>query len=472
MTQAVAPLHPDQTNGPTTFADRLRAVMAGHGVWALGDQAVLSLGNFLTNLAIYRRFSKTASGDYYIVLSFILFLNNLHMALVTYPLSITVGTVTDAEFRRRTGRAVAFTVLGSIICSALIAWPTARIGGWTLVPWVVSALILWQLQETLRRAMMGRLEYRRAIPGDAISYLGQAALAWALIGRDSPVYWAFALIAITSGAAIVIQLAQFMEVEPDSPPVARPAPEAAAAAPRIHFNPMYLNPGARSWDAQLNEHWTFGKWVLLSNLANVFTLYATPWVIGYFQGTAVVAMFSTLILLLNASNPVCFSVANLITPAVAKAKAEKNLSAGRKSAALYALQGAALLLPFYGILLIAPGFALHLLYGDHSPYLTLTSQLRVFVLVYACMYASIMVTSYLCGLGKSRGQFFGQATNAVITCLVTLPLAAKFGVTGAAWGGLLPVVAQLLVSLYYLRVVDTAETKGIQTPSQTMTMPV
>ena len=102
MTDAVAPIPQDFSDGRPPVADRLRAMLAGHGVWALGDQGILSLGNFLTNLAIYRRFSKTASGDYYIVLSFILFLNNLHMALVTYPLSITVGTVTDAEFRRRT----------------------------------------------------------------------------------------------------------------------------------------------------------------------------------------------------------------------------------------------------------------------------------------------------------------------------------------------------------------------------------
>jgi O-antigen/teichoic acid export membrane protein len=415
---------------------KLRAIWNSNSFWALGDQAILSAGNFLTNLTIYREFSdrKAEAGKYYIVLSFILFLNNLHMSLVTYPLSITAGACGERDFRRRTRRAVEFTLLGSILFSAVIILPTARIGGWALVPWVVAALILWQLQETLRRAMMARLEYRRAMPGDIISYLGQAILVWAFIRHDTPISWAFGIIGITSAAAIVVQFIQL----------------------RGH-QPVVLAPEDPVWAEQAAEHWNFGKWLMLSNLTGILSVYATPWVIGYFQGTGGAAMYSAVILLLNASNPVLASVAGLITPAVAKSKAEQGMVAARRIAKKYATEGGALLVPFYGILLLIPGFMLKKFYKANSPYIVLTSQMRVFVLIYACTYLSAMISSFLCGLGKSRLPFFGQAANAVCTVLITLPLAARYGVTGAAWGGLIPIMAQLTVNLYFLRSVRDTE---------------
>ncbi len=437
MSDGAVPVLPYRVDDSPVVLRKLRAIWNSRSFWALGDQAILSAGNFFTNLAIYRRFSKTASGDYYIVLSFILFLNNLHMALVTYPLSITAGACGEADFRRRVRRSVEFTLLGSVLFSAVIVWPTARIGGWALVPWVVSALILWQLQETLRRAMMARLEYHRAVWGDLVSYAGQAAMVWALIGQDTPVFWAFGIIAVTSAASIVVQFIQLQG-----------------------HQRVAIAPSDPRWSEQAVEHWHFGKWVLLSNLTNILSVYATPWVIGYFQGTGGAAMFSAVILLLNASNPILASVAGLITPAVAKASAEQSIRAARQVARKYAIQGAVLLLPFYGLLLLFPGFMLSKFYKSTSPYVVLTGQLRAFVVVYAVTYASAMIASYLCGLGKSRFPFYGQAVNAICTCLVTLPLAAKFGVTGAAWGGLLPVVAQLLVSLYYLRMTNRASTDG------------
>jgi O-antigen/teichoic acid export membrane protein len=113
--------------------------------------------------------------------------------------------------------------------------------------------------------------------------------------------------------------------------------------------------------------------------------------------------------------------------------------------------------PFYALLLLVPGFMLAKFYKSSSPYVVLTGQLRVFVFIYAFTYLTAMVASYLCGLGKSRLPFYGQAVNAGCTVLITLPLAAKFGVTGAAWGGLLPIIAQLCVNVYFLRFADTPE---------------
>ena len=402
------------------------------GLWSLGDQAILSLGNFFTNWLLLRKLPEGRYGNYYIVLSFILFLNNLHTAWVTYPLSVTSAGISDGELRRRVRRAIGMTLLLAIPESLVICWGTVATVGWHLVPWVIGAMMLWQLQETVRRALMARLEHRRAIFGDAVSYLGQAAAVW-FITRSNAINLetAFAIVALTSGVAMLIQAMQLGLFTPsETPPV-------------------------HTMRHQAHHHWVLGQWVLLSCLVNLLTVYSIPWVIRYYNGAPGAAMYSAVLLVLNASNPLLASVANLITPVVAKAKADaeaRGQSGGRETqnAALkYAVQGALVLFPFFAFLIIAPGFVLHIFYKPGSPYLQLTTAMRIFPFAYALIYISAMFTSYLCGLGKSRLPFYGQIINAIITCLITLPLVARYGVIGAAWGAIIPAAGQVAVGAYY-----------------------
>ena len=427
MTDLAAPVLNDPRNGIIHLTRRLRSLADMRGFWSLGDQAVLSLGNFLTNWLLLRS-QAVWYGNYFIVLSFILFMNNLHMALVTYPLSVTSSGISDSELRRRIRRAIGMTLLLAIPEGAAICWGTVATVGWYLVPLVIGALVLWQLQETVRRALMARLEHRRAIFGDIISYLGQAAAIWFVIHHGTiSIENVFQIICITCLIAFVIQAIQVRVFAP------------------IDTLPMH------SLRHHLYHNWNLGKWVLSSNITNVITCYSIPWTIRYFHGAMGVAMFSAVVLLPNASNPLLAGVANLITPVVAKIKAEGTLREAKHAAMKYALQGGFILLMFFGFLSIAPSVALHIFYKTGSPYLQLVTPLRVFVVVYALMYISAALTSYLCGLGESKLPFYGQVANAVITCLITLPLCAKYGVTGAAWGGLFPVAFQVILGIFFVQ---------------------
>jgi O-antigen/teichoic acid export membrane protein len=208
---------------------------------------------------------------------------------------------------------------------------------------------------------------------------------------------------------------------------------------------------------QARHHLSLGQWILLANALSLLTVYSIPWVVGYFKGTTEVASYSALLLVLNASNPLLASIANLITPVVAKLKAEAHargetgLRQAQRAALKYSIQGAVLLFPFFAVLALVPGMALHIFYKHGSPYLLLTTPMRVFTIAYAFMYISAMINSYLCGLGNSLLPFVGQAVNALVTCLITLPLVAKFGVTGAAWGGMFPVIAQVAIGIYFVK---------------------
>jgi len=416
-----------------SLSRRIRALADMRGVWSLADQAILSLGNFLTNWLLIRT-QAIWYGNYYVVLSFILFLNNLHMALVTYPLSITSAGITDSELRRRVRRAIGMTLLLAVPESIAICLGTvATTRSWQLVPLVIGALVLWQLQETVRRALMARLEHRRAIFGDMVSYLGQAA-AILLVLHHGPISieGVFEIIAVTSLIALLIQAGQLqLHLPSDTPPV-------------------------HTLTQQARHHLSLGQWVLLMNLINLLTIYSIPWVLRYFHGPFGVAMYSAVLLVLNASNPLLASVANLITPVVAKAKAETELRGEsgaretRHAALKYTLQGALLIFPLFVFLIALPGVALHIFYKANSPYLQLTTVMRVFAFAYALMYISAVINSYLCGLGRSRLPFIGQVANATVTLLITLPLVASYGTIGAAWGTLFAVLTQVTLGSYFV----------------------
>jgi O-antigen/teichoic acid export membrane protein len=110
-----------------------------------------------------------------------------------------------------------------------------------------------------------------------------------------------------------------------------------------------------------------------------------------------------------------------------------------------------MLAPYYGLLLVAPGLALRVFYGRNFNHAPLHDELRVFVLGYSLMYVGNICVSVLNGLGRGHAGFIATAVAAAGAALIAVPLAAAFGVTGAAWGGIVPITAQLLVAAVLLQ---------------------
>ena len=166
--------------------------------WALTDQGVVSLGNFLTTLLMARYLPASEFGVYSLLFSTILFLNALHSALVTVPVLIRGAAMSSTELRQWASAAVrASLVLGTVFggIAVIAAWMTGRI---QLSLIVVAAMMAWQLQATSRSVFCAHVRQRQALPGDALSYLGQAAMVFFLARRGAlTVGMAFGVIAIT-----------------------------------------------------------------------------------------------------------------------------------------------------------------------------------------------------------------------------------------------------------------------------------
>ncbi len=226
-----------------------------------------------------------------------------------------------------------------------------------------------------------------ALPGDAISYLGQAGLIWYLVrgeGALSPEN-AFGIVATTSAVAALLQCAQ-----------------------------LGVLPGGWSDLRTLAaDCWRNGRWMLMGTLVTSILVFAGPWAIQAARGPSEFAGYSALATLLNAANPVIVSAGILIVPAVAAAAARGRqgalggspeaspLSIAWSAGGGYGLQGAALLSPFFLFLLIFPRTTLELFYKSDSPYVVYSGPLRFMVITYAATYLSQVLTSLLNGLEQS-----------------------------------------------------------------------
>jgi O-antigen/teichoic acid export membrane protein len=408
-----------------------RAILGGTAVWALADQAVISLGNFLTNIILARHLAPSVYGVWWWVFNVILFLNSLHASLVCYPLTLKAATEDEAYLAGRARRSMSLTLFMTPLMAAGLVSVSAATGRWSVLPFALVALLTWQLQETLRRSMMARLRHRDALPGDFVSYWGQMAAVYVLArtGRLAP-ETAFIAVAATSALAAVLQA-------------------------------MQLGIGSTAWRhgtvrEAAAESWRLGRWVLLTALVSAGVIHLIPWSLGAAHGTTEVARFAAVATIMNASNPVVMSIGSLIVPVVAAAVVKGGPGPGgaraaRRAALKYAAAGAALLAPFYVMLLLLPGLALRLFYGPDSHYLSLGHELRVFVLCYAMMYVGNVSVSILNGLGRGRAGFIATTLAAAGAAAVSVPLAAAFGVRGAAWGGVVPISIQLLVAATLLR---------------------
>src|SRR5262245_14286948 len=83
--------------------------------WAIADQGVVSLGNFLTTIILARSLTPSDYGLWSVLFGLILMLNGLPASLITYPLSVRLA----ARDQSSGGQ----LVMASLILTAMLAVP-------------------------------------------------------------------------------------------------------------------------------------------------------------------------------------------------------------------------------------------------------------------------------------------------------------------------------------------------------------
>ncbi|MGI9066483.1 MAG: lipopolysaccharide biosynthesis protein [Pyrinomonadaceae bacterium] len=397
------------------------------GFWAIADQGVVSLGNFLTTIIVARAVSPEVYGIWTVIFGLILFLNVVHGSLITYPLSVRLASRDDPDVGQLVVSSLALTALLALPQALILFGASFLIGGPVLALWAILGLMCWQLQETTRRALMARLAFRTALFTDAISYLGQAGLLWLLArnGKLTPEV-GFAVIALTCGVAAVVQVSLM----------------------RVRLTaPISLRDWARSF-------WRTGYWVLGSSLVTNFSIQAVPWALFLFRGPAEAAGFQAISNLLGVAHPIMLSLGNIVVPAAARAHMKDGLLAARRVALRHAAQGGLLLLPYVAALLIFPRQLLGLFYGSSSPYVALDSALRLLTVIYALHYVSLTLKYLLNALEKNRPQFVAELCGSLLLAGLVVPLVLWFGLPGAILATGLWLATRLTGNMIILRQVQ------------------
>ncbi|HWG57718.1 MAG TPA: hypothetical protein VN661_01580 [Candidatus Acidoferrales bacterium] len=392
-------------------------------VWSIADQGSVSLGNFLTNILLARTVIPTEYGIFALLYGLIVVLNSFHSSVVTYPLAVQ-GAIGDCEdLRRHLRGALLFTLCLSVPFAAVIIAATFALKVPHLAPEAIAALLCWEVQETLRRALMAHLRHREAVLGDACSYIGQAGAIYICIANEQiSLSQVFIIIALTSGIAAVFQLIQLGSLS------------------------EWMGPSTTSLEA----FWSLGKWAALANTGASLSAAVFPWVLAL-RSVSDTASFQALINVASITNPVMLGIGNLIVPATTRTTEDGGIGRAWHKSSRYAIEGAVVLLPCYCFMFARPEFLLTLLYGHHSPYHGLGPVLRLLVFAYGLMYVAHVLTAFFYGLRDSKGVVRAQMTGFAAVVLAGLPLTLAFGVLGASLGLALGYAVQVCSFIRRLR---------------------
>src|SRR5687768_3970720 len=109
-----------QQTTPGSVIGRLRPRGdASSAIWGVGDQALVSLANFLTMLLLARSLQPAEFGSFVVLYMVLLFAGSLQMTLVTRPHSVLAAPMTDAAYETYTAGATAWQLLLALGLAAM-----------------------------------------------------------------------------------------------------------------------------------------------------------------------------------------------------------------------------------------------------------------------------------------------------------------------------------------------------------------
>jgi O-antigen/teichoic acid export membrane protein len=402
----------------------LSARQLGKGAWSLADQSVVSLGNFLTQVVLARNLSPARYGVFALIYGVLIVLFTCQGSLVAYPLSIRGATVSHAYARQLAFGSISLSIMILPLQAAIVlatAW-VIRAPQFALL--AVLALAGWQIQETVRRGLMSELRHNHALWGDAVSYLGQAAVLWALAhsGRLT-LASSFLALAATSAVAALIQSVQL-------------------GLTAIPFSRI-LN--------LAREYWPTGRWALFNSLSETGFRQAFPWALALFFGPQQAASFQAVINVLGVSHPVLYGATNLIVPAAAAKQHQSGSRAALRTCVEFGAMVMALAAPYFAALLFWPSALLSLLYGKASAYSGLLGEVRLAVVGYIFGIVGAMLTGYLLGVGRSKRAFAANVAALATAAIPSLILIPRFGVIGAVGSFVFWLCARMLWDAFLVR---------------------
>jgi O-antigen/teichoic acid export membrane protein len=196
-----------------SIAARLLQLGRGRRGQTILDQMIVSGSNFLTGILLVRGLGLTEFGKFTVAYAILLLANSIQLSFISSPM-ITLGSLCPTVEERRSLVRGMYGVQCIFCVVAAIATGTGTVAAFLLngkevsagvVPAFASAVVLFLMQDWLRRYYFTIGKARDSVWNDAISYIGQlAVLALLQWTRHLSVVSAFWTIGLTSGAAFAV----------------------------------------------------------------------------------------------------------------------------------------------------------------------------------------------------------------------------------------------------------------------------
>lgn len=377
-------------------------------VGGLADQAIVSLGNFALTVLLARALPAADYGEFSVALSFILFFNTLHQALVIYPLSVRGAAARAEEFPPLAGAALLLTPVFALAFLPALGVGLVSVARPEWLPLAFLALLTWQWQEVARRGLLARGRFVPAVLIDLVRYFGTAGAVLALPGITCAKV--FLLIAANSLLATL----------PFLPGGWR------AAAPAI-----------RVLRAELSFHWRMAAPVLGASLLTALSVQWFLWLLAWQGRPDGAAELVALANIVSIANPLILGIENILVPEVARLREGLDFSAMLRLVARRGLLCAGLITPFFIAILLFPEQAARLFYGAATPYAGQAGSLRMLVAAYVTTLAAAIFGSVLRGYRASGALFRMQLYPALVGLTLGSWLTWRHGVPGACLAALL-----------------------------------
>jgi O-antigen/teichoic acid export membrane protein len=413
-------------------------LLAGRASWALVDQGVVSLGNFLLNVLLARHLVAADYGTFALFLSAIFALHAVDYSLISYPLSVRLCKMPDEEHPALLGNTALLAALLSLVLLAPLVLGIALLGQRDILLGAGLYYLSRQLQETARRCLLASFRYRAAVAGDTVSFVGQAMLIWMFTRIGT----------LTVSSALCAMSATFVA-------------GAIMHVARLRFaRPHLLSAGRLS-----REYFSIGKWSLVNNELVLFRIQLFPWALAAAAGMAATASFQASMNIANLMNPIRLGIGNAVPQAAAQAHASGGIAAAWRIARGYVLFGLPMVLLVCAAGVVAPNRLLSAVYGGASPYLALSISVQLLAVAWAGDYIAEMLSNTLLGVRAGR---LASLVNLVgfAAAAVALPLILPFGVVGACLALLIANLVRIVAAWTAMKWLIANEGSREEVPAQ------
>lgn len=404
----------------TLNLDRLRSILKAPvngtsrqavraGSIGIIDQVIISGMSFLVMIVAARELGPGSFGVYALLYTLLLSIQAIQESLITAPFGV-LGVSKEGDSYRRYLSSVALLQVGLAIIFAvvLVLAGAVALRFDTAVGWMLMALAFaaaaWQFQELMRRILYTELRFEAVLLNDAVTQVLRFGLLMLLVVTGNVTGdRLFLVLGATWFAGIVVGVWQI----------------------RHNLTP---NPGRDTLRGAGQEHWQFGRWLLVTNGVSYVPWYLTAAIMSSVLTTSAYGAYRAFDQIVNGAYVPLQALNNILRPRLAREAASGTGVVWRTMLPIMKLGGIGL--GIFGLLLIgSQEFLFATVFG--AEYVAFTPSMFLLAMTPLALLQKNVLTIALQAFRITRPIFTGAVLSAIVHSVASLAVFPLFGLHAA-----------------------------------------